>query len=136
MFRPRVGSTVRKGARRTKAQLNEPWPTTQGSQEGFRTKRAELRVPQTRKCHLPDDKSHGLDMYRNLIRTRMDVTQLCPSDSRFCLFSDTRVLLGLVNGMMTASKTLVSEVCGPEHDTVGMGLLTCEICRRHHMRGR
>eukprot|EP00904_Undaria_pinnatifida_P003321 jgi/Undpi1/12990/HiC_scaffold_7.g02654.m1 len=35
-----------------------------------------------------------------------------------------RVLLGLVNGMMTASKTLVSEVCGPEHDTVGMGLLT------------
>eukprot|EP00904_Undaria_pinnatifida_P003322 jgi/Undpi1/12991/HiC_scaffold_7.g02655.m1 len=35
-----------------------------------------------------------------------------------------RLLLGLVNGMMTASKSLVSQVCGPEHDTVGMGLLT------------
>ncbi|CAN0406273.1 unnamed protein product, partial [Laminaria digitata] len=34
-----------------------------------------------------------------------------------------RFLLGLFNGMMAASKTLVSEVCGTEHGTVGMGLV-------------
>ena len=35
-----------------------------------------------------------------------------------------RFLLGLLNGMMVASKTLVSDVCGKEHETVGMGVVT------------
>ena len=37
-----------------------------------------------------------------------------------------RFLLGLLNGMMVASKTLVSDVCGKEHETVGMGVVTSE----------
>ena len=40
-----------------------------------------------------------------------------------------RFLIGLLNGMTTASKALVAEVCGPEHNTVGMGLMTCELSR-------
>lgn len=40
-----------------------------------------------------------------------------------------RLLLGLLNGMVAASKTLVSEVCGKEHETVGMGVVTGESCR-------
>eukprot|EP00904_Undaria_pinnatifida_P000576 jgi/Undpi1/10519/HiC_scaffold_29.g12969.m1 len=36
----------------------------------------------------------------------------------------SRFLLGLLNGMMVASKTLVSDVCGKEHETVGMGVVT------------
>lgn len=30
--------------------------------------------------------------------------------------------------MVAASKTLVSEVCGKEHETVGMGVVTSESC--------
>ncbi|CAM9789681.1 unnamed protein product, partial [Laminaria digitata] len=36
----------------------------------------------------------------------------------------TRFLIGLLNGIMTASKALIAEVCGPEHETVGMGFIT------------
>eukprot|EP00904_Undaria_pinnatifida_P005739 jgi/Undpi1/2295/HiC_scaffold_13.g05679.m1 len=36
----------------------------------------------------------------------------------------SRFLLGLFNGMMAASKTLVPHVCGKEHETVGMGVVT------------
>lgn len=39
----------------------------------------------------------------------------------------SRFLLGLLNGMMAASKTLVPEVCGKEHQTVGMGVVTSEF---------
>eukprot|EP00904_Undaria_pinnatifida_P000540 jgi/Undpi1/10487/HiC_scaffold_29.g12937.m1 len=35
-----------------------------------------------------------------------------------------RFLLGLLNGVTAASKTLVSQVCGTEHETVGMGVIT------------
>ena len=38
-----------------------------------------------------------------------------------------RFLLGLLNGMVAASKTLVSDVCGKEHETVGMGVVTSEL---------
>lgn len=31
--------------------------------------------------------------------------------------------------MISASKTLVSEVCGKEHEVVGMGVVTSELCR-------
>lgn len=43
--------------------------------------------------------------------------------------------MGLTNGMMPASKTLVSEVCGTEHATVGMGLVTCEVFRLQAFTG-
>ena len=42
------------------------------------------------------------------------------------LFLFPRFLLGLLNAMVSASKTLVSEVCGKEHETVGMGVVTSE----------
>eukprot|EP00904_Undaria_pinnatifida_P000574 jgi/Undpi1/10517/HiC_scaffold_29.g12967.m1 len=35
-----------------------------------------------------------------------------------------RFLLGLVNGTLLAGKTIVSDVCGKEHDTVGMGVVS------------
>lgn len=56
---------------------------------------------------------------KNKFELRKTVLSWLPSGPRF--------LLGLFNGMMTASKTLVTEVCGTEHATVGMGLITCEI---------
>ena len=46
--------------------------------------------------------------------------------SRRILFR-ARFLLGLFNGTLTASKTLVSEVCGKEHEVVGMGVVTSEL---------
>ena len=40
-----------------------------------------------------------------------------------------RFLLGFLNGVSVVSKTLVSEVCGSEHETVGMGVVTSECSR-------
>ena len=37
-----------------------------------------------------------------------------------------RFMLGMTNGTTVACKPLVSEVCGKEHATVGMGVLTSE----------
>lgn len=37
-----------------------------------------------------------------------------------------RFLLGLLNGMMAASKTLVAEVCGKKHEAAGMNVVTSE----------
>ena len=41
------------------------------------------------------------------------------------LVCERRFLIGLCAGMETASKPLVEEVCGPEHNVVGMGYTTC-----------
>lgn len=38
-----------------------------------------------------------------------------------------RFLLGLLTGAKVASKTIVSDVCGKEHDTAGMGVTTGEL---------
>ncbi|CAM9682856.1 unnamed protein product, partial [Laminaria digitata] len=38
----------------------------------------------------------------------------------------SRFLIGLLNGVTVTAKTLVSEVCGKEHDTVGMGVMPSE----------
>lgn len=38
-----------------------------------------------------------------------------------------RFLPGLLNGTIAASKTLVSEVCGKEHEVVGMGVVNSEL---------
>lgn len=38
----------------------------------------------------------------------------------------SRFLLGLLNGMVPLWPTLVSEVCGKEHEVVGMGVMTSE----------
>ena len=40
-----------------------------------------------------------------------------------------RFLLGLLNGVIVVSRTLVSDVCGSEHETVGMGVVTGECSR-------
>ena len=42
-------------------------------------------------------------------------------------FFVVRFLLGLFNGTTAASRTLVSEVCGKEHEVVGMGVLSGEL---------
>ncbi|CBN78854.1 conserved unknown protein [Ectocarpus siliculosus] len=43
-----------------------------------------------------------------------------------------RFLLGLLNGMTVIFPTLVSEICGKEHEVVGLGAVTSEpvACRR------
>lgn len=46
----------------------------------------------------------------------------------------SRFLLGLLNGMMAASKTLVSEVCGKEHEATGMNVVTSESFIESFMR--
>eukprot|EP00904_Undaria_pinnatifida_P010120 jgi/Undpi1/6238/HiC_scaffold_20.g08722.m1 len=38
-----------------------------------------------------------------------------------------RFVLGLLNGTLVAGRTIVSDVCGKEHDTVGMGVVTGEM---------
>ena len=43
------------------------------------------------------------------------------------LSAPPRFLLGLLIGAMVACRTIVSEVCGNEHDTVGMGVVTGEL---------
>lgn len=45
------------------------------------------------------------------------------------LMDHFRFLLGLFNGMMAAAKTLVPIVCGKEHETVGMGVVSSELSR-------
>eukprot|EP00904_Undaria_pinnatifida_P008637 jgi/Undpi1/4903/HiC_scaffold_19.g08255.m1 len=41
----------------------------------------------------------------------------------FAVAISSRFLLGLLNGATVVSRTLVSDVCGSEHETVGMGLV-------------
>lgn len=38
----------------------------------------------------------------------------------------SRFLLGLLNGLIPLWPTLVSEVCGKEHEVLGMSLITSE----------
>ena len=39
-------------------------------------------------------------------------------------FLASRVLTGALNGILANAKTMISEVCGKEHEVVGMSLIT------------
>lgn len=39
----------------------------------------------------------------------------------------SRVLTGALNGMIANSKTMISEVCGKEHEVVGMSFVTGDV---------
>ena len=41
--------------------------------------------------------------------------------------SRPRFLFGMVTGTVVAGKSIVSDVCGKDHDTVGMGVVTGEV---------
>lgn len=40
------------------------------------------------------------------------------------VFLASRVLAGALNGIIANAKTMISEVCGKEHEVVGMSLIT------------
>lgn len=39
----------------------------------------------------------------------------------------SRFLLGALNGLVTTAKTMISEVCGSEHEVVGMSFVTGDV---------
>ena len=39
----------------------------------------------------------------------------------------TRFLLGALNGLVATAKTMISEVCGSEHEVVGMSFVTGDV---------
>lgn len=51
---------------------------------------------------------------------KIQITPLLPS----------RVIAGALNGTVANAKTMISEVCGKEHEVVGMSVITGRRCDR------
>lgn len=55
-------------------------------------------------------------------------------NSIIAIINTIRFLLGAMNGLIAIGKCMISEVCGKEHETVGMSFVTGEQLRMSDRR--